>query len=95
MPDWHYCKFDVTTSPVSPRILSRARFLSPFRAIAFPACEWCAHANGLDGCVWQVVLFIPNFIGKTSDARAVLKDTVSQFLGCSAAITTHLECRGC
>lgn len=25
----------------------------------------------------QVVLFIPNFIGKTSDARAVLKDTVS------------------
>ncbi|CAN0227122.1 unnamed protein product [Pylaiella littoralis] len=26
----------------------------------------------------QVVLFIPNFIGKTSDARAVLKDTVER-----------------
>ncbi|CAM9650907.1 unnamed protein product, partial [Hapterophycus canaliculatus] len=26
----------------------------------------------------QVVLFIPNFIGKTSDARAVLKDTVDR-----------------
>lgn len=41
----------------------------------------------------QVVLFIPNFIGKTSDARAVLKDTVSdsEHLACYAQMAEDLD----
>jgi homoserine kinase len=35
--------------------------------------ERCPHPSGM-----QAVLFIPDFIGKTSDARNVLKDTVSR-----------------
>lgn len=47
-----------------------------------PSCVWFLpffpfeHLLRMVCCFLQVVLFIPNFIGKTSDARAVLKDKV-------------------
>lgn len=70
------------------------RSMCVFFVTPFPFCAPCVDALL---CV-QVVLFIPNFIGKTSDARAVLKDQVSlvtvrgSWISSVSAITPHPHC---